>query len=156
MLQSLIASLGFDPWLWCRSAQCCSGKYSVEVALSPWSRLAPVSLAQSKLRSLQAVSVVRLLGVTYSSRIPWCAQPGQLFPYRLPSLLLCPRAGRLEENCWEECQKAACSLPCLKIGILLWVFVFCMVFVLNKSSMFVSSTAPWAGSRVSLPSRDLW
>lgn len=151
MLQSLIASLGFDPWLWCRSAQYNSGRCGGEVVLSPWSRLTPVSLAWSKLRSLQAARAVELFGVTYSSRIPWCTQPSQLPPYRLLSLLVCPpRQGDWRKNCCEECQRAVCSLPCLKIGILLLVFIFYTFFVLNKSSLFASFTAPWAGSRVSI------
>lgn len=66
----MLQSLGFDPWLWCRSAQYNSGRCSGEVFLSPWSRLTPVLLAQSKLRSLQAASAVELFGVTCSSHIP--------------------------------------------------------------------------------------
>lgn len=38
----------------------------------------------------------------------------------------------------------------LKVGILLLVFIFSMVFLLNKCSLFASSTALWAESRVSI------
>lgn len=50
----MLQSLGFDPWLWCRSARYSSGKCSGEVLFSPWFRLTPVLLGQSKMRSLQA------------------------------------------------------------------------------------------------------
>lgn len=38
----------------------------------------------------------------------------------------------------------------LKVGILLLVFIFSMVFLLNKCSLFASSTALWAESRVGI------
>lgn len=66
----MLQSLGFDPWLWCRSAQCSLGERSGEVFSSPWFRLTPVLLAQDKMRSLQAAAAVELFGVTCSSHIP--------------------------------------------------------------------------------------
>lgn len=155
MLQSLIASLGFDPWLWCKSAQYNSGRCGGEVVLSPWSRLTPVSLAQSKLRFLQAASAVKLFRVTYSSRIPWCMQPSLALP--LPSAFpppVPPRQGDWRKKCWEECQKAVCSLPCLKIGILLLVFIFYTVFVLNEQPFCkLHCSLAWEQGEY-LPSRD--
>ena len=150
MLPSFIALLGFDPWLWCRSAQYNSGRCGGEVVLSPWSRLTPVSLAQSKLKSLQAASTVDLFGVTYSTRIPWYTQPSQLFLYCLLSLLVCPpgreTGGKIAGR---NVKRLSVPFPVWRWGFSYWFF-FYTIFVLNKSSLFASSAASWAGSRVSI------
>lgn len=80
----MLQSLGFDPWLWCRSAQYSSGKCSGEVFLSPWFRLTPVLLAQSEMRSLQAASAVQVFGVTCRSHIPATSSSLLVPPPRCP------------------------------------------------------------------------
>lgn len=124
----MLQSLGFDPWLWCRSAQYSSGKCSGEVFLSPWFRLTPVLLAQSKMRSLQAAGAVQALGspaaVTSQPPLPHC-----LFP--LPGDPL--RQGDWRKIFWEDCQKKmVCSPHCLKLGFSSGVLFSTQFFVLNE------------------------
>lgn len=117
----------------------------VVVASSAWPRLTPVSLAQSKQRSLQAAGGQWAFGTPTAATSP--------VEHNFPTMHA-PQAGRWKEKMLEWMLKGCLFLYFffffLKVGILLLVFIFSMVFLLNKCSLFASSTALWAESRVSI------
>lgn len=144
----MLKSLGFDPWLWCRSAQYYSGRCSGEVILSPWSRLTPVLLAQSKLRSLQAASAVELFGVTCSSHIP--ATSSSL---PAPPLHRCP-TGRETGGKLSGRSVKKLSVPSLREDWdSLMAFYYLHSFVLNEQP-FCKLHCSFSWEQGYLPSRD--